>query len=136
VSLTSGSWALSSPATETLWEVICCPEDGRLTFEGWVAVVKVNPRHSPNTNGFNNHYVVQCSNPFLERSAAEPLIVTRPSCCQLFGLLKEYPRLSVTLKSATVSHPTTLSCPVVSLANTTKRTQRLQKSSFRMLRVN
>ena len=32
------------PATETLRAdsraVLCCPEDGRLTFEGWVVVVK------------------------------------------------------------------------------------------------
>jgi hypothetical protein len=44
VSLTRGSWALLPPATETLWAdsraVTCCPEDGRLTFEGWVVVVK------------------------------------------------------------------------------------------------
>ena len=72
-------WVLGPvlPATETLRVVICCPKDGRLTFEGWV-VVKVSPRHSPNTNGFNNHFVVQCSNPVLERSAAEPLKATRP----------------------------------------------------------
>jgi len=44
VSLTKGSWALFHPATETLRTdsraVPCCPEDGRLTFERWVVVVK------------------------------------------------------------------------------------------------
>jgi len=44
VSLTRGSWALFPLVTETLRAdsraVTCCPEDGRLTFGGWVVVVK------------------------------------------------------------------------------------------------
>jgi hypothetical protein len=44
VSLTRGSWALFPPAIETLGAdsraVTCCPEDGTLTFGGWVVVVK------------------------------------------------------------------------------------------------
>jgi hypothetical protein len=44
VSLTRGSWALFSLVTETLRAdsraVTCCPEDGSLTFGGWMIVVK------------------------------------------------------------------------------------------------
>jgi hypothetical protein len=44
VSLTRRSWALFSPLTETIWAdsraATFCPEDGRLTFGGWVVVVK------------------------------------------------------------------------------------------------
>jgi len=44
VSLTRGSWTLFPLATETLRAdsraVTCCPEDGSLTFGGWVVVVK------------------------------------------------------------------------------------------------
>ena len=67
------------PATKTFLLVICCPEDGQLTLEGCVVVVTVNPRRSSNTNGFNYHYVLQCSNQILERNAAEPLIAIRPT---------------------------------------------------------
>jgi len=72
-------WVLGPifPATKAFRLAIFCPEDGRLTFEVWVVVVKVSPRHSSNPNGFNNHYVVQCSNPVLEKCAAEPLLDTR-----------------------------------------------------------
>jgi hypothetical protein len=44
VSLTRGSRALFPPATETLRAdsrvVMYCPEDGRLTLEEWMVVVK------------------------------------------------------------------------------------------------
>jgi hypothetical protein len=44
VSLTRGSWAQFLLTTETLWAesqaVTCCPEDGRLMFDGWVVVIK------------------------------------------------------------------------------------------------
>jgi len=82
--LTRGSWALFRPAIETLQEdsraVLYCPEDGRLTFEGWVVVVTKSdsPRPSPNTNGFNNHCEVQWSNPVVETSAGEQLISMWP----------------------------------------------------------
>ena len=66
------------PATKNFREVICFPEVGKLTLEARVVVVKVSSRRCSNTNGFNNQYIVQCSNPVLERSAAETLIVTRP----------------------------------------------------------
>ena len=81
--LTRGSWVLFRPATENLQAdspaVLYFPEDGRLTFEGWVVVVKKSdsPRQSPNTNGFNNHYAVQWSNPVVETSAGGPLISMR-----------------------------------------------------------
>jgi hypothetical protein len=39
-----GTWALFPPVTETLRAdsraVTCCPEDRRLTFEGWVVIVE------------------------------------------------------------------------------------------------
>jgi hypothetical protein len=44
LSLTRGARALFPPATETLLTdsraVTCCPEDGKLTLEEWVVVVK------------------------------------------------------------------------------------------------
>ena len=44
VSLTRGSWALlprrQRPYGADSRAVTCCPEDGRLTFGGWVVVVK------------------------------------------------------------------------------------------------
>ena len=53
-------------ATKNFRVVIYSHEVGRLTFEWWVFVVNVSPRRSSNTNEFNSHYVVQCSNPVLE----------------------------------------------------------------------
>ena len=42
--LCRGSWALFHPVTETLWAdsraVLYCPEDGWLTYERWLVVVK------------------------------------------------------------------------------------------------
>ena len=50
-SLTRGSWALFPPATETLLTdsraVLCCPENGRLKFEGLSSLKSDNPRQSP-----------------------------------------------------------------------------------------
>ena len=51
------------PSDKKFRVVICFPEDGRLTIEAWVFVIKVSPRCSSNSNGFNNHYDVRCSNP-------------------------------------------------------------------------
>ena len=97
-----GSWALFRPATETLEadsrEVLYCPEDGRLMFEGWVVVLKKSdsPRQSPNTNGFKNHYEVQWNNPVVETSAGGPLISMRPFAegkCSDWLVSKESPCL-------------------------------------------
>ena len=113
--LTIGSWALFAPATETLQAdsrgVLYCPEDERLTFEGWVVVVKNSnsPRQSPNTNGFNNHNEVQWSNPVVETSAGEPLISmlkgsARPGWCRKNPPVCEAPNLVIS-KSATAVVP-------------------------------
>ena len=100
--LTRGSWVLFCPATDTLQAdsraVLYFPEDGRLTLEGWMVVVKKsdNPKQSPNTNGFNNHYAVQWSNPVVETSAGGPLISMRPFAggkCSAWLVSKESPCL-------------------------------------------
>jgi len=39
-SLTRGSWALLNPGDRDSQAVLCSPENGRLTFERWVATVK------------------------------------------------------------------------------------------------
>ena len=55
-----------------------------------------SPQHSPNTDSFNNHQVIQCSNPDVETSAGEPLISMRPFAvtkCSAWLVSKESPRL-------------------------------------------
>ena len=100
--LTRGSLVLFRPATETLQAdsrtVLYFPEDGKLTFEGWVVVIKKSdsPRQSPNTNGFNSHYAVQWNNPVVKTSAWGPLISMRPFAggkCSAWLVSKECPRL-------------------------------------------
>ena len=72
-----------------------------------------SPRQSPYTNGYNNHYEVQWSNPFVETSAGEPLISTRPFAVTkcLAWLVSNESAVSqapspVILKSATISYRT------------------------------
>ena len=76
----------------------------------------ISPWISPNTNGFNHEYDVQCRNPVVETSAGEMPISKRPFAvanCSAWLLSKESPvsqiPSSVTLQSVTVSHPTLLS---------------------------
>ena len=97
------------PTIETLQAdsraVLCCPEDGRLTFEGWWLSLRVHLCSG----------VIQL---VVETSAREPLISTRPLAvakCWAWLVSKEFnvcqaPSL-VILKFATVSHPTLLSSP-------------------------
>ena len=75
--------------------------------------VKISPRHSPNTNGFNNHNVVQCSNSVLERSAAEPLIVTLPTVrpVKRIPTSLSYTKICYSIAAySTSTHHTVLSC--------------------------
>jgi len=117
VSLSRGSWALFPPAKETLradsWAVTCCPEDGRLTFGGWVVVVKeLTPTTISIYQWFNNHLNVQGSSPVVETSAGVPLISMRPFVVPKWPawLVSKESQVSqasspVIQKSATISYP-------------------------------
>jgi len=66
-------------ATETLWQTAKCylailKMDGSLVYGGWLFLKSDSPWLSPNSDSFNNHYVVQCSNPVVQTNAAEPII--------------------------------------------------------------
>ena len=78
-----------------------------------------SPRQFPNTNSFNNHYVVQCCNAVVQTSAAEPLNYIRPFAvarCPAWLLSKESHRLWVSKTRHTKMFYTILPHPLVTLS--------------------
>ena len=97
-SLCRGSWALFHPATETLRAdnraiLSCLKMDGWRMKGGWLSLKSDSPRQSSDTNGVNNHYCVQWSNPVAETNAGESLISMRTFAvakCSAWLMSKEF----------------------------------------------